>query len=188
MNSPDDSNELQAAALRTVAAMAAPERLFILGLLARREMTVEELTAELEIDARTIGSHLAELGNASLVITRKEGHRRLLSLRREALAELAEWCATQLEGADSSEPPLDVPDGVRQFFSGRRLTSFPARQAKKLEVLRVLARDFEADINYSEAEINQILLKRYPDFATLRRALIDEGLMTRGDGVYRRPT
>src|SRR5688572_26538023 len=27
MNSPDDSNELQAAALRTVAAMAAPERL-----------------------------------------------------------------------------------------------------------------------------------------------------------------
>jgi DNA-binding transcriptional ArsR family regulator len=173
--------------LRTIAAIANPDRLALLGLLDRREMTVEDLVAELQTDPLVIGRHLAELGKAALVSTRKDGQRRLLSLRRETLIELAEWCAEQLRETESREPPLDVPESVRQFFSGARLSSFPARHSKKIEVLGVLVRDFETGMDYTESEVNQILLNRYPDFATLRRALIDEGLMIRAGGIYRRP-
>lgn len=168
--------------------MTNPERLSVLGLLARRELTVEELTNELGIDASIVGKHLAELGKASLVVTRKDAHHRLLSLRQDTLAELAEWCGSQDVGFSETEPLLEVPEGVRQFFSGSLLSSFPARQTKKIEVLHVLVRDFEPGVSYSEADVNLILLKRYPDFATLRRALIDEGMMTRRNGVYVRAT
>jgi hypothetical protein len=175
--------EADANLLRLAAAFADPDRLAVVGLLVRREMTVEELVNELELDAATVGKHLAVLGNAALVSTRKDGNRRLLSLRLEALAELSDWCAAQQE---DDEPPFEVPDGVRQFFARGRLISFPARQSKKIEVLRVLVQDFDPGVDYSESEVNQILLKRYPDFATLRRALIDEGMMTRTSGIYRR--
>lgn len=148
-------------------------------------MTTVELAAELDVDAQTIGGHLAELGRASLLSTRKDGHRRLLALRRGALDELAECCAAQTD-TEHSEVLPDVPDSVSQFFSGSRLSSFPARQSKKVEVLRALVRDFEPGIYCFEAEVNQILLRRYADFATLRRALIDEGMMWRSGGIYRR--
>ena len=41
---------------------------------------------------------------------------------------------------------------------------------------------------YLEKEVNQRLALFHPDVATLRRAMVDEGLLTRAGGVSRRPT
>jgi hypothetical protein len=65
-----------------------------------------------------------------------------------------------------------------------RLISIPAQHKKLLVVLRWLVEDFQPGRRYPESEINRIIGRRHPDFATLRRLLVDEELMQRRRGVY----
>jgi hypothetical protein len=65
-----------------------------------------------------------------------------------------------------------------------RLVSIPAQRKKRLAILRWLVEDFQPGRRYTEAEINQIISRRHPDFATLRRYLVDEEFMQRHRSVY----
>ena len=65
-----------------------------------------------------------------------------------------------------------------------RLAAIPASRRKRLIVLRWLARQFQPDRRYREAEVNEILQRRHWDSATLRRELIGSGMMAREAGVY----
>jgi hypothetical protein len=71
-----------------------------------------------------------------------------------------------------------------RFFSGDRLTSVPMNQSKRRVVLERLAQEFEPGLRYEEADVNFRLQLFYADYAALRRYLVDEGLMSRADGVY----
>jgi len=51
----------------------------------------------------------------------------------------------------------------------------------------VLAERFEPGRPYPEGEVNDLLNGDAPDPATLRRLLVDHGLLDRERGVYRRP-
>ena len=75
---------------------------------------------------------------------------------------------------------------VRSFIKDGRLVSIPARDKKRLVILRYL-RDacFPEDRAYPEKEVNQRLGAVHPDPASLRRYLVDEGFMARKSGVYR---
>jgi hypothetical protein len=74
------------------------------------------------------------------------------------------------------------------FFRDGRLTSLPSRRAFRLAALTLLADRFERDRRYPEGEANAILADDAPDVATLRRLLVDEGLLMRSAaGVYWRP-
>ena len=66
----------------------------------------------------------------------------------------------------------------------RRLTDIPAPHRNLMVVLRWLVEDFQPGRKYPEAEVNEILGRRHPDFAALRRLLVDEELMQRNSGVY----
>jgi hypothetical protein len=65
-----------------------------------------------------------------------------------------------------------------------RLLGVPAQRKKRMAVLRWLAEEFQPGRRYAEAEVNRIIGRHHPDFATLRRHLVDEELMQRRDGVY----
>ncbi len=65
-----------------------------------------------------------------------------------------------------------------------RLRTIPSKQSKLLVVLDRLAQEFEPGRTYPEAEVNQILLRFHPDFAALRRYLVENDFMTREDNVY----
>ncbi len=54
-------------------AMAHPSRLFILDLLQKQEMCVNDLTDEVGADQSTVSKHLAILKETGLVDARKEG-------------------------------------------------------------------------------------------------------------------
>ena len=90
---------------------------------------------------------------------------------------------------DPAQPPLD-PAAKRvldAFFRDGRLVSIPARQGKRLFVLRELReRCFAEDREYPEKEVNMRLALVHPDVAALRRYLVDAGLLTRSNGIYRR--
>lgn len=64
------------------------------------------------------------------------------------------------------------------------LHTIPVQRKKRLVVLRWLAEDFQPGRLYPESEVNRIIGRRHPDFAALRRYLIDEELMQRRHAVY----
>ena len=58
------------------------------------------------------------------------------------------------------------------------------RRKKLRIVLEKLAEAFEFDRLYTEKEVNLILAEYHDDFCTLRRALVDEGLLARDQTGY----
>ena len=65
-----------------------------------------------------------------------------------------------------------------------RFTTLPAQQKKYMVVLNYIVRAFEFEVRYTEKQVKEILSRFYDDTTTLRRSLIDFGLMTRDGGVY----
>jgi hypothetical protein len=65
-----------------------------------------------------------------------------------------------------------------------RLSGVPVQLKKLLIVLRWLVEDFQPGVLYPEADVNRILGRRHPDFALLRRQLIDHELLQRRRSVY----
>ncbi|SEM72062.1 DUF2087 domain-containing protein [Lihuaxuella thermophila] len=59
------------------------------------------------------------------------------------------------------------------------LKSFPSKQKHKLVILREIVQRLTPGRFYSEKEINEILKTTYPDYALLRRYLIQYGFMDR---------
>ena len=76
---------------------------------------------------------------------------------------------------------------IRSFIHDGRLTTIPAREKRRLIIYRYL-RDqvFTEDRVYPEAEVNQRLALFHRDVATIRRGMVDAGLVTREAGQYRR--
>jgi DNA-binding CsgD family transcriptional regulator len=69
-----------------------------------------------------------------------------------------------------------------------KLLQIPAREKKKLIILREITKHFKVDATYTENEIDRILKRIYEeDYVGIRRALIEYGFMDRtSDGsVYR---
>ncbi len=60
-----------------------------------------------------------------------------------------------------------------------RLINFPAKEKKKIIVLRKITEQFDKDKKYDEKELNGILKGIYDDFATIRRYLIEYVFMER---------
>jgi hypothetical protein len=73
---------------------------------------------------------------------------------------------------------------LETFVSAGRLTRIPVQHKKKLAVLRWLVEDFQPGLLYAESDVNRVIGRRHPDFASLRRYLVDEELMQRRRGVY----
>ncbi|NND01154.1 MAG: DUF2087 domain-containing protein [Acidimicrobiia bacterium] len=78
----------------------------------------------------------------------------------------------------------DEVDILSRFFSGGRLQSIPTNSTKRRVILERLAQEFEPGLRYEEADVNFRLQLFYPDYAALRRYLVDEGMMDRAEGVY----
>jgi hypothetical protein len=116
------------------------------------------------------------------------------SLRLARLDEIG-GALHRIAREQSGEPTDSAPPGwakeadakvLRAFFDGDRLVSIPVQRSKRLIVLRALAESvFERKRKYPEKEVNQRLAVRYPDAASLRRYLVDEGFMSRKQSVYR---
>jgi hypothetical protein len=171
-------------------ALANESRLRIVGLLAERERSVQELAALLDLKAPTVSHHLAALKALGLVSARPEGVVRWHSLRIETLTELNRGLLDQKGGVTLTQEVTDRSDAwetkVLASYVGAdgRLTAIPASRRKRLIVLAWLARQFDPARRYREAEVNETLQRRHWDCATLRRELIGYGMMGRERGVY----
>ena len=85
--------------------------------------------------------------------------------------------------------PVDDPVLVSRFVSADGvLIAMPRRQSDRLVVLKHIAQAVEVGRELDEPEVNAQLRPFSDDVATLRRYLVDAGLLVRRPpGLYRRP-
>ncbi len=67
------------------------------------------------------------------------------------------------------------------------ITNFPAKEKKKIILLREIMKNFKHNQEYNENEVNRILGRIYSDYPTIRRALIEYGFLERSNdcSIYR---
>ena len=70
------------------------------------------------------------------------------------------------------------------FFRHGRLEKLPTQHKKRLIVLEQFARRFEPGRRYSEQEVTGIIMPLFEDYCTIRRLLVDEGLIRRNGMTY----
>ena len=73
---------------------------------------------------------------------------------------------------------------LRVFLGHDRIETIPAKQSRRLLLLDKIAQAFEPGVRYPEQRVSRFLGTLHPDFAALRRYLVDEQLLTRSDGQY----
>ena len=158
-------------------------RLAVLGLLALSDRTTDELVEVTGADRRDVLEWIGVLRVAEVVEKTAAGR---WQLSDDGLVRLA------------GQLPQPAPPAPRVFFgmteaeqevlgrytSGNRLTEVPSKRTHRLVVLERLALEFEPGRRYGEREVNGTLSLWHPDYALLRRALVDEGFMDRAEGEY----
>ncbi len=167
--------------------LADETRLRIVGLLASREYSVEELATTLGVKDPTVSHHLAKLKEMGLVQMRAEGNTHYYSLDAEALRGLSKEVLTpEVIASVADDLSADAYERkiLRTFMVEGRLTEIPAQRKKREVILRWLVNHFDKGRKYPEAQVNAVLKKYHEDYATLRREFIMTKLMERKDGFY----
>jgi len=171
-------------------ALADSNRLKIVGLLAEKSYSVEELAALLNLKPSTVSHHLSKLSEAGLVQSRAESYYSVYQLDRKVLEEKSRTIFSNEElSTVAAEVDADAYDTkVIKAFTKRdgSLNTIPAQQKKLEAILRYIVKSFDVGKRYSEKRVNETLSKYHEDTATLRRELIGYGLMERegGGGEY----
>ena len=171
-------------------ALADANRLKIVGLLAGKPYSVEELAALLKLKPSTVSHHLARLSEAGLVRARAESYYSVYQLDQSVLEAKARSMFTQEElSSVAAEVDVDAYDNkVIKDYSKRdgSLKTLPAQRKKLEALLRHVVKAFDVGKRYSEEQVNEILAYYHADTATLRRELVGYGLMNRegGGGEY----
>ncbi len=73
------------------------------------------------------------------------------------------------------------------FWRDGLIVMMPSQRKKRKVLLDLLAADFEPGRSYTEQEVNFKILDHYDDYCTVRRELVDFGLLKREKGRYVRP-
>ena len=171
-------------------ALADANRLKIVGLLAEKAYSVEELAALLKLKPPTISHHLAKLVEAGLVKSRAESYYSMYQLDQSVLESKARSMFSQRElSTVAAEVDADAYDNkVIKDYSRRdgSLKTLPSQRKKLEAILRYVVKAFDMEKRYSEKQVNEILTRYHADTATLRRELVGFGLMQRegGGGEY----
>ncbi len=170
-------------------ALADESRLKIIGLLAGREHSVQDLAEALDLKEPTVSHHLRVLKDQGLVTARAEGNLRWHALDIAALEQLSRRVLEAKDpGATEAAAGPTGDDRVLKAFvdADGKLKLIPAARKKRGAVLRWLMNDFADDRRYAESEVNAITQARHSDCATLRREMIGHNMLAREAGVYRR--
>lgn len=181
-------------------ALAEENRITLLRLLNQQEYSFGDLASSMNLSDPTVSHHLSRLRQAGLVSLRTAGTQRFYRINQNGLAHFKQLTAeiekmptipTTTPADDAWIDALNWPDEdrkvLRDYTQGGQLLRIPNKHKKWLVILRWLATLFNADVLYSEKEINAIIAEVHPsDYATLRRGLVDMGYLRRerGGGKY----
>jgi len=157
-------------------ALSDASRLKLIGLLAQKESSVEELSAILDISESTVSHHLSRLSEIGLVSARAEGYYSVYRLETDVLERMAKKMLAKQTLPEVAQD-LDRKAYDRQVLkiyldSEGRIAQVPTNKRKLDVVLRYLAEKFELGKVYTEKEVNEVIAALNEDVSGLRRDLI----------------
>lgn len=172
-------------------ALAEPNRLKIIGFLAQEEHSVDQLSTLLGLSVSTTSHHLQTLAHAGLVTATPRGHYFYYSLNTNNLRIMAQQILQAERLQNLAVDAENMPDFDRKVLkaftdSEGKIRNFPVQEKKYLVLMNYVLQAFEPGVQYTEKQVNEILLRYNDDTASLRRGLVDYGLMEResGGGKY----
>ncbi len=159
--------------------LADDTRLRLIRILAREDCYVELLASRLGLTPATVCYHLKKLEAVGLVRSSRSQFYIIYALDHtvldHTLADLILDTPAETEDADAAYER----EVLSRFFKYGRLLRLPTQQKKQVIILREIARRFTPDTDYTEKEVNAVILELFDDFCAIRRGLITAGLMTR---------
>lgn len=165
--------------------LADETRLEILNILLKEDSYVEKIACELSLTPATICYHLKKMESAGVVNCSRSQFYIIYSLNREIFNK------PLFELIKKNECIVDAEEKYKKevlsnFFKYGRLTQIPMQRKKREIVLEEILRDFEYDREYSEKEVNEMIMRYHDDFCTIRREMIAFGMMSRDHETYKR--
>lgn len=169
-------------------ALGHPVRLLILNLIKMQPRHGEELATILHLNPATISHHLSKLSDVGLLMSQKDQYYQMYSLVGDILKKpIGDVVYLPQEGMDAQvQEDAYRTKVLRTFIKRGRLISIPSQLKKRLIILEHILEEFEPEREYTEYEVNLILLDFHEDVAFLRRDLVDQGYMEREAGIYHR--
>lgn len=168
-------------------ALADQSRLAIINSLLERSQYVEEIAKRHGLAPSTVSFHLRKLEQAGLVSSRKEQYYVVIQ------ANDAIFDTTLREIVSAPTVGRELQDGrmeeyrrkvLETFFRHGMLEKLPTQHKKRLIVLEQFAVRFEPERRYSEQEVTGLIMPLFDDYCTIRRLLVDEGLIRREGAEY----
>jgi hypothetical protein len=173
-------------AVGVVRLLAEPARLRVFAAVVLGATSLGEVTAATGLDVRDVAGALRRLADGGLV--EMSGDR--VAAVDGVFAELARSTAVAEPVEDLGYTDERVATVLRTFVRNGRLLGMPAQRRRRIAVLEHIAQSFEPGIEYPESEVNGALLAWCEgsgvDHVSVRRYLVDEGLLRRADGRYAR--
>jgi hypothetical protein len=175
---PDEQDEL----LKFMKSLADAGRLKIAGLLGVEPLTASEIAERLEMKPSEAEHHLEVLAANGLAQKEENAYR----LDSQALEKLSRRVLVK------SHPPAPQYEGDKftvktlQAYIARdgTLKGIPSQHKKLMVILEHLVKNFKPGVQYPESQVNQILRQFHEDTASLRRYMVDNGLLKREKGIY----
>lgn len=164
-------------------ALSDATRLRLIGLLAQKESSVEELAAMLDVSPSTVSHHLSKLTEIGLVTARAEGYYNIYSLKMAVLQDMAQRLLSEDTLPDVAKD-LDREAYDRKVLKDYlaedgAISQLPTNRRKLDVILRYLVEQFDYDRKYTEKEVNEIIGAFNEDISGLRRDLISVGFLDR---------
>jgi hypothetical protein len=163
--------------------LAEEDRLRAVAALVLGARTPDEVAEAAGLDQRRAVLALERLAAGGLVED-AGGLRVRIDLFKDAARDTARRRAAQQPPEDFGAVDEEAASVLRNFVKDGRLERIPASHSKRLVVLDWLASRFEPGKAYPERDVNFELGKVHPDFAALRRYMVDEEFLERRDGFY----
>ena len=177
-----------------VALLAEPDRLRALAAVALGAATLPEVAERAGLEPRVAARALSRLVAGGLLEGDAANGYQVRADAFKAAARRAADTGRRGRGPGGEGGPAGPAAGspeadvLRRFVHNGRLLAMPAAHGKRLVVLDHLAGLFEPGRRYPEREVNELLGRYHPDYAMLRRYLVDDGFLDRADEQGRGPS
>ncbi|MFA7418130.1 MAG: metalloregulator ArsR/SmtB family transcription factor [Melioribacteraceae bacterium] len=167
--------------------LADTSRLQVLNAVLQKPQYVEELAHRINLAVSTVSFHLKKLEKAGLVFKKKDQYYIVYQVNDEifnlTLRELTSF--DNIEKFVQDERVEKYRQKVlKTFMKNKRLTKLPVQRKKKLIILDEFIKKFNTNKKYTENEVDSLINETYDDHCTIRRLLIEEGMMQRENQIY----
>ena len=164
-------------------ALSDANRLKLIGLLAQKESSVEELAAMLDISASTVSHHLSKLAEIGLVSAQADGYYNVYRLETDTLERLSQQLLSEKTlpevAKDLDRKAYDRKVLKDYLNEDGSISQLPTNRRKLAVILRYIVEHFDFGKIYTEKEINQVIGALHEDISGLRRDLISVGYLDR---------